>query len=473
MATIPNAPNTQQLKKRAKDLQRYFSLCHPLAEHRVQSFAPEFSENTKLKLGQAQLIIARELHCNSWAHLLAHIHQTQQGKVLVEQLYTAIEDNDTDLFQSSLHANMCAMNRSNDPHPYPDNSLLKHALCYSREKMATTLVQQGAYIHVYAKDYISDAQALHFYDLEKTIKKRHKQAQLLITYIRSENEASACALIHQDPSLSRVYEEAHIPFGPPLYEASKKGMIKLCTLLLKYNARTDAFFETTAWYPLTAARFHQHKPIIQLLEKHGAYSSHISDCFYAAAHGDTSRVQNYILSGFDPNSFDTCRQHLLSITFLNNRMLFHWLLDHGADINRMDSWNSHSHMHMAIEQNRTDDIQQLLDAGYDPNQKNAWGWSPLRGAENSGNQNIINALLKAGASHSTPQTPPDYEHYNIAEAVLAGDYEDVRALLQQYPSLIQSNKAWGTSLLELAEQSHQPHTVTVIKSALLNGEILP
>jgi len=82
-------------------------------------------------------------------------------------------------------------------------------------------------------------------------------------------------------------------------------------------------------------------------------------------------------------------------------------IDYGADVNHQaDQAAEYLLIHKAIDEEWVDHVKLLLEAGADPNAK-CFGFHPLQGAMNSGNQEIIDLLLAAGAEMPPPPPPSE------------------------------------------------------------------
>src|SRR3954454_15043101 len=96
-APLPAAPSLEQLRKRARDLQRAHRAGDPTAHARVaaQTEAPD----TPLKLSAAQLAIAREHGFPSWPRLRAYVERVTTHGADLQHAY----HDDLDYYAGRAH----------------------------------------------------------------------------------------------------------------------------------------------------------------------------------------------------------------------------------------------------------------------------------------------------------------------------------------------------------------------------------
>jgi hypothetical protein len=85
--TLPDQPSLENLRKQAKGLAKAFRDADPDAVSRIREFHPHaarVSQDGRLPLADAQLVIAREYGLKSWRHLLAHLALDPGGRKLHE-----------------------------------------------------------------------------------------------------------------------------------------------------------------------------------------------------------------------------------------------------------------------------------------------------------------------------------------------------------------------------------------------------
>ena len=96
---LPPNPNLEHLKYQAKNLLRDHASCNPAAAQRIREFHPRFAGSTdavifdtRMRLNDAQLTIARESGFRSWARLKRHIEKPTLADQLHLPHHERIED---------------------------------------------------------------------------------------------------------------------------------------------------------------------------------------------------------------------------------------------------------------------------------------------------------------------------------------------------------------------------------------------
>ena len=129
------------------------------------------------------------------------------------------------------------------------------------------------------------------------------------------------------------------------------------------------------------------------------------DVFDAAAVGDTDRLRA-LLDG-DPSLVDAFAADghfpLGLAAYFGRPEAVELLLERGADVSatarnpmRVQA------LHAAVAGRNRAAVELLLAAGADPNAEQHGGWTPLMAAEQHGDDDIIAALVAAGAHPTTP-----------------------------------------------------------------------
>ena len=109
--SLPSRPNLEQLKNQAKDLLKTHQANDPEAIQRVRESHPNWS-GAKLRLSDAQLVIAREYGFASWPKLKAHVEQTSDPITLLRK---AFHDKDAMRFRELLNRYPRFKARINEP----------------------------------------------------------------------------------------------------------------------------------------------------------------------------------------------------------------------------------------------------------------------------------------------------------------------------------------------------------------------
>jgi ankyrin repeat protein len=108
---LPQEPNLEQLKNQAKDLLKAHKTGDPEVIQRVRESHPSRS-GAKLRLSDAQLVIAREYGFPSWPRLKKHVEQSGDPITLLQQAFKA---RDAARFRELLNRYPRFKARINDP----------------------------------------------------------------------------------------------------------------------------------------------------------------------------------------------------------------------------------------------------------------------------------------------------------------------------------------------------------------------
>ncbi len=97
--------------------------------------------------------------------------------------------------------------------------------------------------------------------------------------------------------------------------------------------------------------------------------------------------------------FDEQRQLLLlQMCAQNNANAVRALVEAGVDANTMDSQTGQTALHVAARYRATKVLAALLGRGANPNTQDNWGKTPLYYASQTGDADLVNLLVQAGAS---------------------------------------------------------------------------
>jgi ankyrin repeat protein len=155
----------------------------------------------------------------------------------------------------------------------------------------------------------------------------------------------------------------------------------------------------TAPTPILAALYENDRGRAEEL---GAESPEL-DVFEAAALGEVARLEE-LLAGdpgvaraWSPDGFTA----LHYAAFFGSPEAIHALVAAGADLeapSRNEQFAPEAHpLHSAVAAGRLDNAEALLRAGADPNARQHGGFTPLMGAERSGNFDLAELLIRHGA----------------------------------------------------------------------------
>ena len=127
------------------------------------------------------------------------------------------------------------------------------------------------------------------------------------------------------------------------------------------------------------------------------------DVFEAAALGDLERLRGVL--GADPDAAKAWSPDgftaLHYAAYFDGPEATRVLLDHGADLEAVSTNEEFAPqarpLHSAVAAGRVDVVEALLEAGADPNARQHGGFTPLMAAEQTGDLDLAELLIRYGA----------------------------------------------------------------------------
>jgi uncharacterized protein len=127
------------------------------------------------------------------------------------------------------------------------------------------------------------------------------------------------------------------------------------------------------------------------------------DVFEAAALGDLERLRGAL--GADPDAAKAWSPDgftaLHYAAYFDGPEATRLLLDHGADLEAVSTNEEFAAqarpLHSAVAAGRPDVVEALLEAGADPNARQHGGFTPLMAAEQTGDLDLAELLIRYGA----------------------------------------------------------------------------
>lgn len=328
---LPPHANLRQLKNQAKDLYRACRKGDPDAIRRIEKTHPSFSGQTQAEiaatgivLGDAQLVIARELGFDSWPKLKKHVESLSQPATSLHELVTA---NNVQAIREAVAQDPESVNQLNESGLPP----LYTAALYQNQEAIDFLLEHGAVVDVFACAYLGNAD-------------------------------DAEVLLKRDPELAKATTRNGMT---ALHYAAMAGHFEVADVLLRYHSDVNAIDHhgTTALVEACHAGPWKSKPaedIIQLLLDHGAQI----DLFLAAAMGRTDLIASILDrdGGLTDRPDDRGRNALFHAARNNRLAAVKLLVERGADVNASDAVGIAA-LHRTSQECSDELIQYLIDHG--------------------------------------------------------------------------------------------------------------
>ena len=193
--------------------------------------------------------------------------------------------------------------------------------------------------------------------------------------------------------------------GSPLYYASFCGFYDLAERLIMKHPEHVNTRGGRNLFPLPAALYKRHFPVMDLLYRHGAVvdvqGEYDRTPLYAASSSHRVDIMRWLLDhGANANArTGACLTPLSAAVGTNNLEAVQVLLEHNADVNSQDIYGE-TPLYMALtgdESKAVLDIRRLLEHGADPNICNSSNTSPLHEASSRGWLEAARLLLSYGA----------------------------------------------------------------------------
>ena len=415
---LPARPNLQQYKKQAKDLVKDFadnptdapSLARIRRHHpRFQKLTDSEMQHARVSLTDAQLVIAREHGFESWPKFATHIETFN----LIRSLATLPDPVSAFMEWASVPV-----------HSWHVSGTLEQA------EMIRSRYPQVATANIYAAAILAD---------ESTV--RHFLS-------RDPKLATAKGGPHDWDALTYLCFSRYLR----LDKSRSDAFVRTARALLDAGANANTgWFETThdphpTWESAIygAAGLAQHAELTRLLLDYGADPNDDETPYHTPESYDNAAMNVLVESG--KLTADSLTMMLVRKADWHDDKGMQFLLEHGADPNRMTRWH-HTALHWSVKRdNGNVMIEMLLEHGGDPALPNRRdGRSAIQMAARRGRGDILRSLER----RNIPLNLHGVD--KLIAACAKDDREAIHAIAEREPSLVrQLLDEGGTLLAEFA-----------------------
>jgi len=266
------------------------------------------------------------------------------------------------------------------------NTVLIMSVKYNNFDFAKLLLEKG--VNINHKNNKNETAI--FYALKDKTKIDRKLISLLLEY-------------DADLNISSITKET------PLHLVAKYDDLDLVEQILEYQADLNVLENKNNSTPLYVAfkKDKINKPIVKFLIKKKSNLNIIDNQKYTALHyavktGDLNLVKRVLKYGADINGMvkQTGYTPLHLAADKNYYSIAIYLINNGADVNLMDNGYGPLYSSISWRKECIPLIKLLLKRGVKVNIQNKYGYTPLHQAYLTGNQELINLLIKSGADNT-------------------------------------------------------------------------
>ena len=406
---LPARPSLEQYKKQAKDLVKAYISGDPEAIQRVKKYHPHSGKllnseilKAKFALADAQLLIAREHGFESWPKFAKHI------ETLTRERSVSSLDNPLAAF---IEAACVPLNG------HSSGTLERaEAILAAHPEVATS--------DIYAAVILGDDGAVRRFlalDARKATAKGGPHRWDALTYL----------CFSRYLRLDRTRSDSFVRAATVLLDAGASAN----TGFFEKDHQPEPAFESVLY---GAAGIAHNADLTRLLLERGADPNDEETPYHAPEGYDNGALKVLVESGkLNQDSFATM---LLRKHDWHDYDGIRWLLEHGADPNRMTRWHRTALQQAVLRDNALEIIQVLLDHGAEPTLV-ADGKSAAAMAARRGRGDLLELFELRGI----PVELQGVER--LLAACARNDAEGVRAIAARQPQLVGEILAEGGKLL--------------------------
>ncbi len=232
-----------------------------------------------------------------------------------------------------------------------------------------------------------------------------------------------------------------------LDRARSDGFVRAARALLNAGASANTGFYETSHEPESewesvlygAAGVAHHAEMTRLLLERGADPNDGETPYHAPETHDNAALKVLVESG--KLTDESLATMLLRKADWHDHDGMKWLLEHGADPNRMSRWRHTAFQHALRRDNAFENIEALLDHGADPTLRNRDGRSAVAIAARRGRGDVLESFERRGI----PVVLHGVER--LIAACARNDAASVRSIVDREPEILHEVLAEGGALL--------------------------
>jgi ankyrin repeat protein len=390
---LPARPSLEQYKKQAKELLKAYRSADVETIRRVKRNHPRFEklaepgfEISKFALADAQLVIAREHGFESWPKFTKRIE-------VIKSEIAALKNPLAAFIEAAIwHGTLEAASAILAAHPEIARSSIHVAAILGDDAAVRRFIAADPR-NATKKEAPYDGDALVYLCLSKYLRLDKTRSDAFVRAATALLDAGA------DPNTGFRAKDEYGDFETALYGAAGVA---------------------------------QHAELTRLLLERGADPNEEETPYHSPESYDNAALKVLVESGkLNAESLTTM---LLRKADIHDYDGMKYLLEHGADPNRMTRWKMTA-LHQALRRdNRIELIELLLDHGTDPTLKNeADGKSGIAMAARRGRSDVLWTFARRG--FPMPMPHDGVEHLIVSACAARGGSAGGRAFLEQFQQL--------------------------------------
>ncbi len=306
--------------------------------------------------------------------------------------------------------------------------------------------------------------------------KRIGQKGFTLLHLAADEGQTRVAEFLLDKGLPPDFKGRVPGFVTPLYLAAEKGRVETLRLLAQRGAQLQMINrrKKSRWTPLSAAIISGHTPAVKALLEAGADPNFAAKdsmpLVMAAWYGDLEMVRILVRGGAEIDSFAWGSITALFAAVEKGKLdIVKFLVEKGAKVNHRVYYNlTPLHYTVYWKKQRPRVARYLIEQGAEINAVMDWGATPLHFAARYGYVDCARLFLENGADTDIEdkrgKSPLDratrYGRNNMLRLISAphraagkGKLDELKKLIQTYPTLLDARDEEGKTPLHLAVEN--------------------